>query len=47
AGKARLEVTVKPFEAMPASTRRGVGAEAGRVAAVRGVDDVRVRYEDL
>jgi hypothetical protein len=41
-GKKRLDVTVTPFEPLPARVRVAVDAEAERMAAVRGAPDVRV-----
>ncbi|CAN5556297.1 crosslink repair DNA glycosylase YcaQ family protein [soil metagenome] len=45
AGKAGVEVTVQPFDGVATAVRTGIDAEADRVAAVRGANDVRVRYE--
>ncbi len=45
AGKAGLQVTVSPFDALSAAAQAAVEDEAGRVAAVRGMATVRVRYE--
>ncbi|MBC6470994.1 winged helix DNA-binding domain-containing protein [Actinomadura alba] len=45
AGRARLEITVTPFQPLPARVRDAVLDEAGRVAAVRGATDVRVLYD--
>ncbi len=44
-GKARLDVTVSPFAALPARRRRAVEHEAGRMGVVRGATDVVVRYD--
>ncbi len=46
AGKARLEITVQPFDGVTAGDRALIEAEAERVAAARGATDVRVRYDD-
>ena len=46
AGKARVDVTVQPFDGVPTAVRAGITAEAERVAAVRGASDGRVRYEE-
>ncbi|MDQ3537708.1 MAG: winged helix DNA-binding domain-containing protein [Actinomycetota bacterium] len=45
AGKARVEVTVQPFDGVSTAVRTAIAAEAEGVAAVRGASDVRVRYE--
>jgi hypothetical protein len=41
----RLDITVTPFERLPARVRAAVDGEAERVAAARGASAVRVRYE--
>lgn len=46
AGKGRLELTVQPFEGVPAARRGAIEVEAERVAGARGATDVGVRYED-
>ncbi|MGH3329403.1 MAG: DNA glycosylase AlkZ-like family protein [Streptomycetales bacterium] len=46
AGKARLEITVQAFGRASAALRAAIGAEAERVAGVRGATDVRVRFEE-
>lgn len=46
AAKARLEITVRPFDDA-ATSRAAIEAEAERVAAARGATDVRVRYASL
>jgi hypothetical protein len=40
---AKLTITVEAFVPLPPSVRRGIEAEAQRVAAVRGATDVTVR----
>lgn len=42
AGKRTLALTVTPFDRLPAALRPDLDAEAERIAAVRGVPDVRV-----
>ncbi|MET7638137.1 crosslink repair DNA glycosylase YcaQ family protein [Streptomyces sp. NPDC005438] len=46
AGGGAVEVTVSPFARLSAAARRGVEAEAERVARVRGAGEARVRWED-
>lgn len=46
AGAKRLDITVQPFAAPPAGTRRAIAAEAERVAAARAAGDVRVVYDE-
>jgi hypothetical protein len=41
---ARLELTIVPFERVPARVRTAVAAEAERVAQVRGAKDLRVHW---
>ena len=41
----RLDITVTPFDRLPRRVRAAVEDEAERVAAARGADAVRVRYE--
>jgi hypothetical protein len=45
AGRAGLEITVTPFQPLPARVRDAILGEADRVAAVRGAGDVRVLYD--
>ncbi len=42
AGNNRLDITVTLFEPLDAGTRAAVEAEAGHVAAARGIADFRV-----
>lgn len=46
AGKATLEVTVTPFDALPPRTPAAVDDEAGRIATARGATNTRVRFDD-
>ncbi|MFI6763024.1 DNA glycosylase AlkZ-like family protein [Micromonospora sp. NPDC050417] len=46
AGRKRLDITVAPFAALPGRTRSEVEAEAARLAAARGVTDVRVTVDE-
>ncbi|HEX6423664.1 MAG TPA: crosslink repair DNA glycosylase YcaQ family protein [Acidimicrobiales bacterium] len=41
----RLDITVTPFDRLPARVRAAVDGEAARVAAARAATAVRVRYE--
>ncbi|MBC6459978.1 DNA glycosylase AlkZ-like family protein [Actinomadura sp. HBU206391] len=45
AGRTRLEITVTPFRSSAARVRAAIEEEAGRVAAARGVTDVRVLFD--
>jgi Winged helix DNA-binding domain len=42
AGRTRLEITVTPFEPLPSGVHADLDEQAGRVAAARGLTDVRV-----
>jgi hypothetical protein len=42
----RIELTVQPFDVLPATTRAAIEDEAERVARVRGATEVRVRFDD-
>ncbi len=43
--KKRLDVTVTPFEPLPARVRAAIDAEAARMAEVRGAADVQVKID--
>lgn len=46
ATRRRLDVTVSPFASLSRSVQRAVDGEAAIVAGARGLDDVRVTYEE-
>jgi hypothetical protein len=46
AGRDRLEIGVQPFDDLADGRRDAITAEAERIAAVRGLSDVRVRYDE-
>lgn len=45
AGRSTLDVTVTPFDALPAHQRRAAEVEAENVATARGAENVRVRFD--
>jgi hypothetical protein len=45
-GRAKLEITITAFDAVPARVRTAAETEARRVAAARDATDVTVTYDD-